>query len=239
MELAKGIRIIDGQPASEGQFPYQVAVTFTTNDGTFFCGGSLLNRDWILTAGHCVNGATQFNILLGGIYINGDEGGRISRYADYYYLHEEYDPSTLYADVGVVHMSEGVDFNDRISPVGLSEDFIGEGVSLTVSGYGATSDGSGVSNNLNYVSLTSIGNSACSAIYGGTITDGTICATGNPNHSTCSGDSGGPLVVNNNGNIQQVGVVSWVYAGGCGAGYPSGYSRVSYYREWIRARTGA
>lgn len=49
-------RIIDGSPASVGQFPWQVAVSYRTILGSYFCGGSLIGEEWVLTAAHCVTG---------------------------------------------------------------------------------------------------------------------------------------------------------------------------------------
>lgn len=51
-----GIRIIGGSPASAGQFPWQVAVFFTTSSGTYLCGGALISDLYVLTAAHCVTG---------------------------------------------------------------------------------------------------------------------------------------------------------------------------------------
>jgi secreted trypsin-like serine protease len=43
-------RITGGQPASRGQFPWQVALII---DDLYFCGGSLISNLWVLTAAHC------------------------------------------------------------------------------------------------------------------------------------------------------------------------------------------
>ena len=50
----KNARIIGGQVASPGQFPWQVAIYKNTTDGRFFCGGAIINEQWILTAAQCV-----------------------------------------------------------------------------------------------------------------------------------------------------------------------------------------
>jgi integrin beta 3 len=45
-------RITNGIVAAPCQFPWQVAVI---TDYTFFCGGSLISSQWVLTAAHCVD----------------------------------------------------------------------------------------------------------------------------------------------------------------------------------------
>lgn len=45
-------RIVGGIDANVGQFPYQVSLQ--RKDGSHFCGGSILNKNFVLTAAHCV-----------------------------------------------------------------------------------------------------------------------------------------------------------------------------------------
>uniref|UniRef100_A0A182XIW6 Peptidase S1 domain-containing protein n=1 Tax=Anopheles quadriannulatus TaxID=34691 RepID=A0A182XIW6_ANOQN len=49
-EATRSSRIVNGFPASLGQFPYQV---FLIGDGSLACGGSLISAEWVLTAAHC------------------------------------------------------------------------------------------------------------------------------------------------------------------------------------------
>ena len=46
------LRIVGGHDAKPGQFPYQVSLQ--VNDYDHLCGGSIIDRKWILTAAHCV-----------------------------------------------------------------------------------------------------------------------------------------------------------------------------------------
>jgi len=43
-------RITNGIPADPCQFPWQVALII---DNAYFCGGSLISKNWVLTAAHC------------------------------------------------------------------------------------------------------------------------------------------------------------------------------------------
>jgi secreted trypsin-like serine protease len=43
-------RITGGSTASRAQLPWQVAIII---DGAYFCGGSIISSQWVLTAAHC------------------------------------------------------------------------------------------------------------------------------------------------------------------------------------------
>lgn len=51
----RGSRITNGQEAVPHSLPYQVATFVNTPLGTFFCGGSIISVDLVLTAAHCVD----------------------------------------------------------------------------------------------------------------------------------------------------------------------------------------
>jgi trypsin len=46
-------RIVGGFEAKDGQFPHQIALL---SYGSFTCGGSIIKKNWVLTAAHCIDG---------------------------------------------------------------------------------------------------------------------------------------------------------------------------------------
>ncbi|XP_041779186.1 brachyurin-like [Anopheles merus] len=238
-EATRSSRIVNGFPASLGQFPYQV---FLVGDGRLACGGSLISAEWVLTAAHCQVGISQFTVRAGSIQNN--SGGTV-RTSNLIIIHPNYNPSNLNNDIGLIRLNEPMPLGGNIQVVALPEANLSETFlnrEATVSGFGRTSDASGaISPNLNFVHLNIISNIQCMGTYGSaTIIDSTVCAVGRdaPNQGTCNGDSGGPLTVNENGQSVQIGVVSFVAAAGCELGFPSGYVRTTHFRNWIREQSG-
>ena len=55
---AKPQKIIGGGPTDPHEYPYQVLLTYY---GSFFCGGSLITRQHVLTAAHCTEYFAMLN----------------------------------------------------------------------------------------------------------------------------------------------------------------------------------
>ena len=62
-------RIVGGHESEPGQWPWEVALFI---DNAWFCGGSLISASFVLTAAHCVDGATYFDIMAGAHNIRGN-----------------------------------------------------------------------------------------------------------------------------------------------------------------------
>ncbi|XP_065331644.1 brachyurin-like isoform X2 [Cloeon dipterum] len=233
-------QIVGGYRAARGQFPWQV---FIVMDKVSSCGGSLISPQWILTAAHCVQGFSTFEITLGSAKRNIAETGRINVVTTHKIIHKLYNDSNLQNDIALLRL---------INPVNITGPFINTirlprvadgsrtfvNTNAVVSGWGKTSDAGTTTVQLNFVTLPIISNTNCSATYTSEYIKSTMmCASGANNKGICSGDSGGALVYKEaDGQWTQIGIVSFS-AFSC-HGYPQGFTRVSSFMGWISNNTG-
>uniref|UniRef100_H2Y5M0 Peptidase S1 domain-containing protein n=1 Tax=Ciona savignyi TaxID=51511 RepID=H2Y5M0_CIOSA len=219
---------------STGSLPWIVALRRYPSF-SFSCGGSVIDKNWILTAAHCVrNIPGNYRAILGN-YLNYeiDDEEKVVGFSRFF-IHEEYDSTLLINDIALLKLSEPLVFNDFIKPVCLPDYNPGvpyvDGEAVLISGWGTLKSGS-LPNILQqaYVNIVSL--TECSRRYGQQFSSDVMCAgVQQGGIDTCQGDSGGPLL-DPNGNVQ-LGVVSW--GRGCArAQYPGIYTSVSYFRNWI------
>ncbi|XP_026840082.1 chymotrypsin-1-like [Drosophila persimilis] len=111
-------RIVGGHEAEEGAAPYQVSIQTVWK--THICGGVILDKEWILTAGHCAldYGINDIRIVVGTN--NRSEPGQML-YPDEALVHCLYDVPYIYNnDIGLIHVNESIIMNDRTQMVKLS-----------------------------------------------------------------------------------------------------------------------
>ncbi|KAH1011598.1 brachyurin [Dendroctonus ponderosae] len=230
-----GLRIIGGNVAARGAFPYQAALIIN-NSG--FCGGSIISNEWVLTAAHCVDTASSVQLILGAhnprTTVN--EPTQVRIVASARIVHAQWDRANLQFDIALLRGASIPVGSAGISAVSLAPATSGTfaGSTAVLSGWGRTSDASNtIASELKTVQLPILTNAVCGNTYGTMITNQIICTSGAGNRGACNGDSGGPLVVSG----VEVGVVSFG-SRLCAAGNPTAYARVSFFRNWISTNSG-
>merc|ERR1712112_490856 len=244
---ARAGRIVGGHEAEEHEWPWQVALFI---DDAWFCGGSLISENYVLTAAHCVDGASYYDIMAGAHNVReSSEPNRVEITSFNGWYHPQWDPNTLSNDIALIELPSPITFNDYIKPSCLPSvgDTADPNELVTATGWGKPSDNAGgISPVLRMVEdLPIITNSECNAIYG-IVGDGVVCIDTTGGKGTCNGDSGGPLNMKfdvKDGAAgqkwKQIGVVSFGASAGCEVGYPAGFSRTEYYRDWLCSETDA
>ncbi|XP_037045367.1 brachyurin-like [Bradysia coprophila] len=240
-------RIVGGQIAQPHQFPYQAAVLMflPSIGGTALCGGSLVSQQSILTAAHCVFGATSGTIVLGAHFLaNANEPNqrRITIAPESIIMHPSFNPQSSRDDIALVRLPAPIQFIPGIiQPVALPTAAHGgqnfAGYSGLVSGWGVFSDSQGVESDvLRFVYDNIMTNVACSLFFPGLIHNTMICMSGTNGRGACSGDSGGPMTTRTaGGQTLLVGVVSFGFTPRCELSVPSIFTRTTSYINWLQA----
>ncbi|XP_066457436.1 trypsin-like [Eleutherodactylus coqui] len=217
-------KIVGGYTCELNSAPYQVSL----NAGYHFCGGSLINDQWVVSAAHCYK--SRIEVRLGEHNIEVLEGTEQFISAEKIIRHPKYNSYLLDNDIMLIKLSQPALLNARIQSISLPTHCDVAGTQCLISGWGNT-----LSSGVNYPDLLQcldapiLSDQDCKDSYPGQITDNMICVGFlEGGKDSCQGDSGGPVVCN--GELQ--GVVSWGI--GCAlSGYPGVYAKVCNYVSWI------
>jgi len=230
-------RIIGGDASTEGSWPATVA--FLSDNQ--FCGGTLVDRRWVVTGAHCLYDSSgklipveKMRILAGSVRLDSPDLQEILvtnafPHPTYSLLGLDYDIALLELATEAQLPAEPIDLNPVTPSVGTDATVVGWGVTDVTS--------STVVTNLREVILPIVSNETCNApeSYNGMITDNMLCAGfADGGADACFGDSGGPLMVYTDGAWKLTGVVS--FGQECALPDKYGvYMRITSFQNWIRS----
>ncbi|XP_060591160.1 sushi, von Willebrand factor type A, EGF and pentraxin domain-containing protein 1-like [Ruditapes philippinarum] len=248
------VRVIGGVETEKGMHPWQVNIQRKKRGRMrHWCGGTIINKEWILSAAHCFDDyvrtydglSRKFNIKDIRVIVGDHDLTKHDEYekmfeVEYIVRHWNYtDFNGKYNNNDIallkVKSTSGIVFNDFIQPACLPDDLtlLLSETKCEVSGWGKKNFLGEISDKLKAVEVPIIPGHVCQSNYNKYSIDfeKVICA-GDTTADACLGDSGGPLICNINGLSTVIGITSW--GEGCSQkDSPGVYTKVSAYIKWI------
>ncbi len=236
-------KIMGGTRAQPGADPWQVALLIdgpTDGPRRPFCGGSLIQAQWVVTAAHCVDRNTKPGHVdvLGGTNDHSKGGHRVD--VDRIVVHPQWRPKPLrWNDIALLHLAEPLGSGAlpiEVSAPHMEAKLIPPARLVRVTGWGAVGVGGDFVKDLRAVDVGIVSFEHCTdeVSYPGRISPSMVCAGHQLGaKDACQGDSGGPMTAVTGEHRYLAGVVSW--GDKCGDPNKYGvYTRAAIFDGWIK-----
>ncbi|TRZ12145.1 hypothetical protein HGM15179_014963 [Zosterops borbonicus] len=213
--LRMGTRIVGGSNSMKGEVPWQVLLV--NSEGLGFCGASIINEKWVVTAAHCLKPGYTHNLTA----VAGEHDARSDDHMEQWRKvvrllpHPTYNASIneYHNDIALLELDQPLTFNSYVTPICLgSHEFtnalLKQGIG-TVSGWGKQLFHGHKATTLQVLKVPFVDRPTCFKSTSTTILKNMFCA-GFPSggRDICEGDSGGPYTTEIEGTWFLTGITS-------------------------------
>ncbi|XP_075594048.1 chymotrypsin-like elastase family member 1 [Balearica regulorum gibbericeps] len=236
-------RVVGGTEARSHAWPSQISLQYYSSGSWHHtCGGSLIQRNWVMTAAHCVDRNLNFRVVAGDHNLNSNEGSEQVFSVSKIVVHPYWNSNNVAAgyDIALIRLATYASLNSYVQLAVLPQEgsILANNYPCYITGWGLTRTNGQLSSVLLQAYLPVVDYQTCSSssYWGSTVKTTMVCAGGDGVRSGCQGDSGGPLHCAVNGQYQVHGVTSFVSSLGCNVQRkPTVFTRVSAYISWIQS----
>ncbi|XP_069856556.1 kallikrein-6 [Dipodomys merriami] len=218
-------KVMHSSPYHLDAHPFQAAL-FTS--GHLFCGGVLVDRQWVLTAAHCKK--PQLQVYLGKHNLHHQGSSEEEFTVVRKVVHPNYRPKTRDNDLMLLHLARPVKTSHRIQPLPKEPNCSAHKSHCQTLGWDKTEE-SVFPDNINCPEVHLVPKTDCEGAYPGHITRTMVCASSDQEGAdSCQGDSEGPLICDNHLR----GIMAW-------GDSPSGsknklgvYTDICMHLQWVK-----
>lgn len=241
--------IVNGSTANIANYP-SFASLFYRTDSVYsinsFCGATVINANYILTAAHCIYGSPNtmlYTVIAPQLddendFLNSEQVRAQAFYYPNNYVDTE---SALWAnDIAIIKTESALNVADysRFLNTTYNNTYPQSGQFIAI-GHGFIEGNQQGGTELLETELNLVGYATCRAYFGQAVTRAQLCFSGEVSggyqNSTCSGDSGGPVYWFDGADYHQVGLASFgtSVCGEQNATVTSVFTELYDYQDWI------